>query len=66
MVEFNNQLNNHIELAVDNEYLKGVKKGTLGFGNHTTLAVLQYLFNKFVWVTLGDKDQNDESMRKTY
>ena len=48
MAEVNNHINNHIELAVDNNYVKGLKQETLGFGKPTTQAVLHYLFNKFV------------------
>ena len=48
MAEVNNHINNHIELAVDNNYVKGLKQETLGFGTPTTQAVLHYLFNKFV------------------
>ena len=66
MLEVNNQIKNHIELAMKNNYLKGENQGTLGFGNPTTLVVLQYLFNTVVWVTLGDKYQKDEITIKPY
>ena len=42
-------------VLVDDNYLKGLKQVTLGFGNCTTIAVLQYLFNKFGRATLGEK-----------
>ena len=41
MTEVYNKLKKQIELAVNEKYLKGVKQGNLGFGNHTTLVVLQ-------------------------
>ena len=66
MVEVNNQINNHTDLEVDNNCLMGVNKINLGFGNHNNLEVPQKRFNKFVWVTLRDKEQKYESMGKPY
>ena len=66
MVEFDNHLKKNIDLSVDNTQLKGVKQGTPGFSNRTTLVVLQYIFNIFGQVNLVDKDHNNEIMRKSY
>ena len=66
MVEVDIHLNNHIYLAVYDKKLKWLKQVTLGLRNFTTLAVLQYLFNTFIRVTLGHKEHNNESMRKPY
>ena len=53
----NNQPKKQIYLTVDNKYLEEVNQGTLGFGNHSTLEVLRYLFNMFGWTNLGDKER---------
>ena len=66
MVEADNHLNKHTDLAVVDKQLNGVNQGTLGFGNCTTLAVIQYLFNMFGQATLKDKDFNNESTRIAY
>ena len=59
MVKVNNQLNKKIDLTVDNNYLKGIKQGTLEFRKLATLVVLQHPFNTFGRATLGYEYQND-------
>ena len=66
IVEVNNQPNKEIDLTADDKYLKGIKKGNLGFGNHTTLVLLRYPFNTFGRANLGDKEHNNERMGKYY
>ena len=55
MVEVDNQLKKHIYITVDNKYLKGEYKVTLGFGNCVTLALIQYIFDTYSRFNLGDK-----------
>ena len=63
MVEVDIQLEKYTELEVVYMYLTGSEQGTVRFGNLTTQAVLQYLFNTFGRVNLWDKDLNDERMK---
>ena len=66
MVEVKNQLKKHIDLTVEDKYLKGANKLTLGFGNGTTLAVLQYIYNMCLWCNLWYEYCNNERMIKAY
>ena len=66
MMEVNNQIKKKIYFTVDNTYLKGLNQGTLRLSNRATLAVLQYLFNAFGQVSVGDKDHNNEVIIKSY
>ena len=65
-MEVKNLLKNNINPTVVDKYLKWVKIGTLGFGNRTTLVVLQYLFNTFDQSKLGYKERNNERMIKPF
>ena len=66
MAEVDNKLKNQIYITVEDKYLKVTEQGTLGFGNCTTLAVIQYIFYTCSRFTSGDKYCNNERIKKAY
>jgi len=59
-------LKNQIENAIEPIWLSGIHENTLGFGNRTTLDVLQYLFTTYGQIAPHEVQANVDAMNKAF